>query len=152
MRIAIGTDHAGYQLKNDIASALTAEGYDVKDFGAFSTDPSDYPDIAEIVSLAVARGEYDRGILVCGSGIGMSIAANKVPGIRAALCWSAEIARLSREHNDANVLVLAGRFTPFEEALKISDVWLTTEFSGNERHARRIDKIAEIEQRLDTGT
>ncbi|MHC4886543.1 MAG: ribose 5-phosphate isomerase B [Planctomycetota bacterium] len=143
--IAVGTDHAGIELKNRIAEWLTKEGYTVEDMGAYSPDPCDYPDIAIAVGEAVADGRVDAGVLVCGSGIGISIAANKVTGVRAALCTSEESARLSRSHNDANVLVLAGRDATAADPLGIVGTWLTTPFSEEERHARRIDKIHRYE-------
>lgn len=136
MQIAIGSDHGGYKLKEEIKRYLEKKGYTYKDFGCNSEESCDYPDYGFPVSEAVAKGEYDRGILICKTGIGMSIIANKVKGIRAALCNTSEIAKKSREHNDANVLVLAAVI----DALKIVDVWLNTNFLGG-RHKRRLDKI-----------
>lgn len=138
MNIAIASDHAGFCLKNEIKQAYP--GYDWQDFGAYNTDSVDYTDTGYPAAKAVADGSCEKGILICGSGIGMSIVANKVKGIRAALCNSPEIAKLSRMHNDANVLVLAGRFTPTPMALEIVKVWLETPFEGG-RHQARIDKI-----------
>lgn len=138
MKISIASDHAGFCLKEEIKKALP--DYEWVDFGAHSTDSIDYPDTGFPASKAIAEGECEKGILICGSGIGMSIVANKVPGIRAALCNSPEIARLSRMHNDANVLVLAGRFTPTPLALEIVSVWLNTPFEAG-RHQTRINKI-----------
>ena len=138
MKIAIASDHAGFCLKSELMKALPELEW--KDFGAFSKDAVDYPDTGRPAAESVASGECEKGILICGSGIGMSIVANKVKGIRAALCWMPEIAQLSRQHNNANVLVLAGRFTPVAEAMEIVRVWLATEFEGG-RHQRRIDKI-----------
>ncbi len=146
MRIAIGSDHGGYQLKEEIKKALLEKKYQVEDFGTHSTDSCDYPDIALPVARAVAAGEYDKGILICGTGIGISIAANKVPGIRAALCHDTFSARASREHNDANILALGERVIGRGLALEIVDVWLASEFSGG-RHQKRVDKIAAIEKR-----
>jgi len=139
MKLAIAADHAGFCLKEDIKKAFPQ--YEWQDFGANSEDPVDYPDTGFPAAQAVATGECEKGILICGSGIGMSIVANKVSGIRAALCNTPEIAKLSRLHNDANVLVLAGRFTPAPIAMEIINVWLETPFEGG-RHKRRVDKIA----------
>lgn len=139
MKLAIAADHAGFCLKEDIKKAFPQ--YEWQDFGAFSEDPVDYPDTGFPAAQAVATGECEKGILICGSGIGMSIVANKVSGIRAALCNTPEIAKLSRLHNDANVLVLAGRFTPAPMAMEIIQVWLETPFEGG-RHKRRLDKIS----------
>jgi len=138
MKIAIASDHAGFCLKEELMKAMPE--LDWKDFGAFNKDSVDYPDTGKPAAESVASGECEKGILICGSGIGMSIVANKVKGIRAALCWMPEIAQLSRQHNNANVLVLAGRFTPVAEAMEIVRVWLATEFEGG-RHQRRIEKI-----------
>jgi ribose 5-phosphate isomerase B len=138
MSIAIASDHAGFCLKEDIKQAFPEIEW--KDFGAYSVDSMDYPDSGKPAAKAVADGECEKGILICGSGIGMSIVANRVKGIRAALCNTPEIARLSRQHNDANVLVLAGRFTPVPLALEIVKTWLETPFEGG-RHLNRIDKI-----------
>jgi ribose 5-phosphate isomerase B len=146
LRIAIGSDHGGYQLKEEIKKALLEKKYEIKDFGTHSTDSCDYPDIALPLAQAVAAGEFDKGILICGTGIGISIAANKVPGIRAALCHDTFSARASREHNDANILALGERVIGKGLALEIVDVWLASEFSGG-RHQKRVDKIAAIEKR-----
>ena len=145
MKIAIGADHAGYEDKENVKKTLDDLGIQYEDFGTQSTESVDYPDFAQKVGEAVARGEVDSGLLVCGSGTGMAIAANKVPGVRAAVAWSEEIARLAREHNDANVLSLAARFTPPDEIDKIVRAWFTAKFDGG-RHQRRIDKIKEIEK------
>jgi len=144
VKIAIGCDHAGYVLKEAVKKILGAMECDVYDVGANSDDPVDYPDYAIKVARMVVSGEVERGILICGSGIGMSIVANKFPGIRAALCLDADTARMSRKHNDANVLVLAGRKTGTEEAKTIVRTWLDTDFDGG-RHRRRLDKIINIE-------
>ncbi len=144
MRIALASDHAGYKLKQELLSYLS--NFEVVDFGTDSPQSTDYPDIGFAAAEAVAKGECNRGILICGSGIGMSIVANKVNGIRAALCTSETIARLSRQHNDANILVLPGRFIFFDEAKKIVDTWLTTKFDGG-RHQRRLNKIKKYEER-----
>ena len=145
MKIAIGADHAGYEDKERVKKTLDELGIQYEDFGTQSTDSVDYPDFAQKVGEAVAHGEVDQGLLVCGSGTGMAIAANKVPGVRAAVAWSEEIARLAREHNDANVLSLAARFTPPEEIDKIVRAWFGAHFDGG-RHQRRVDKINEIEK------
>jgi len=141
MKIIIGSDHAGFDLKE--ALKVTFRG--MTDIGTDSTDSVDYPDFGAQVARAVSSGEYERGILICGSGVGMSMVANKFPGIRAALCTDTDTARLSRMHNDANILVLAGRRTDPEMATAIVKVWLDTPFEGG-RHARRLDKIRNIEE------
>ena len=151
MKIAIGADHAGYEDKEKVKKTLDDLGIQYEDFGTQSTESVDYPDYAQKVGEAVARGEVDSGLLVCGSGTGMAIAANKVPGVRAAVAWSEEIARLAREHNDANVLSLAARFTPPEELDKIVRAWFGAHFDGG-RHQRRVDKITEIEKEEATAT
>ena len=145
MKIAIAADHAGYDEKEKIKKTLDEIGVEYTDMGTDSTESVDYPDFARKVGEAVADGEYDKGILVCGSGTGMAIAANKVPGIRAAVAWNEEIARLSRQHNNANVLSLAARYIPDEEQEKIVKVWLETDFEGG-RHERRVEKIEQIEK------
>jgi ribose 5-phosphate isomerase B len=144
MRIALGADHAGVALKDAIRQQLDTRGIETKDFGTHSTASVDYPDIAATVARAVASGAFDRGILVCGTGIGMAMAANKIHGIRAAVVTDEAAARLSREHNDANVLALAGRFTPPEQAGRLVDLFIDTPFSGG-RHQTRVDKIAHLE-------
>lgn len=146
-RIIIGSDHAGFLLKEAIKQYLADKGYALTDVGTDSTEPVDYPDFAAKVANRVSAGGFDRGILVCGSGAGMTIVANKFPHIRAALCLDEETARLSRLHNDTNILVLAGRRTDTELAKSITQMWLNTEFEGG-RHQKRIDKIREIESRL----
>jgi RpiB/LacA/LacB family sugar-phosphate isomerase len=148
MKIALGADHAGVETKNRIVEHLRALDYEVEDLGPASDDSVDYPDYAFEVAERVSRQEADRGILVCGSGIGMSMAANKVDGVRAALCFSAENAALTRQHNDANVLAIAGRQSPIADVLEMVDRFLSTEFDGG-RHARRVDKITEYEKRRD---
>jgi len=148
VRIAIGSDHAGFPLKEELRHRLKSEGHDVVDYGCHSTESVDYPDTAIPVADAVRRGEVDRGILMCGTGIGMSITANKVPGIRAALCGESYAARLAREHNDANVLALGGRITGPELANEIVRVFLGTSFAGG-RHSRRVEKIAASEHRFE---
>ena len=144
--IALGADHAGWQLKEEIKAWLLDRGADVTDFGTHSPDPVDYPDYAAQVGEAVASGKAERGILVCGTGIGMAMTANKVPGVRAAFCPDLFTARMSREHNDANVLALGGRLTGRELALEIVEMWLAAAFQGG-RHARRLGRLAELERR-----
>jgi ribose 5-phosphate isomerase B len=144
MKIAIGSDHAGFVLKETIAARLKDSGYDVEDFGTHSTTPVDYPDIGSAVARAVSEKKADRGILICSTGIGMSIVANKIVGVRAALCDSEETARLSRSHNDANVLALSGTFTSPEKAKGIVNAFLSTEFKAVERHERRVEKIHQL--------
>ena len=142
MLIAIGGDHRGLDVKQFIMKLITGAGHDVKDFGAYTTDSVDYPDVAKEVALAVARGEFARGILICNTGIGMSMAANKVKGIRAALCCDAFMARRARQHNDANVLCLGTGLEP-DVISEIVEAYLTTEFEGG-RHLRRVNKIRAI--------
>lgn len=145
MKIALGSDHGGFALKESIKKYLTEQGYEVEDFGTHSLESVDYPKYALKAAIAVSKGQCDRGILVCSTGIGISIAANKVKGIRAALCGDLLSARLTREHNDTNVLALGAFITGEKLALAIVDTWLTTPFSGEERHQRRIDDISQIE-------
>ena len=141
MRIAIGSDHRGVELKKTIIKLLTEMGHSYEDFGTYNTDPVDYPDIAKKVGKAVARGDFERGILICDNGIGMSIAANKVKGIRAALCYTVFNARRTRQHNDANVLCLgAGEEQVQEPVSEIVNAFLAAEFEGG-RHQRRVDKM-----------
>jgi ribose 5-phosphate isomerase B len=146
MRIALGADHAGVALKHDIKRLLDELQLPYEDVGTYSEQSVDYPDFAERVARGVAAGEFDRGILVCGTGIGMAIAANKIAGIRAAPVTDLDSARLSREHNDANVLALGGRVISRERALEIVRVFLETPFAGG-RHERRIRKIGDLESR-----
>jgi RpiB/LacA/LacB family sugar-phosphate isomerase len=145
--LILGADHAGYELKEDVKAFLMQKGNPVTDAGTKGPESVDYPDFARPVAEAVSAGRFERGILVCGTGIGMSIAANRYPGVRAALCLDEETARLSRLHNDSNVLVLAGRKTDPEQAREIIRVWLETEFEGG-RHAARLGKIRAIEAAL----
>lgn len=146
MKIAVGSDHGGFLLKDEIMKHLKEKNIDFTDFGCFTTEAVDYPDIGQAVGEAVARGEYDKGIICCGTGIGISISANKVPGVRAALCGDCFSAKASREHNDANVLALGERVIGVGLAKMIVDIWLTSEFQGG-RHGRRVEKIAGIEER-----
>lgn len=147
MKVAVASDHAGFSLKDTIRSYLTSLGHEVIDFGTFSEDSVDYPDYAEKVVDALVNGVVDRGILICGTGIGMSIVSNKFPGVRAALCYDEYTARMSRLHNDANILVLGGRVLSGEVAVRIVDIWLNTEFEGG-RHIRRLEKIKRIEEKI----
>ncbi len=139
--VALASDHAGYQLKNEIAASLTKAGYSVLDFGTNGPDSVDYPDYAAHVAAAVTDGRAERGVLVCGSGIGISIAANRHPGVRAALVHDVTTARLCREHNDANVIALGARVIGPEIAKDCVTTFLTTAFEGGERHSRRIAKM-----------
>jgi ribose 5-phosphate isomerase B len=139
-RIPIASDHAGFALKERLRAALTARGFDVQDLGPASEASTDYADYAHPVAREVSEGEVTRGVLLCGTGLGMSYAANRWPHVRAAVAWTPEIARLAREHNDANVLVLPARFLADEDAVAILDAWLETPFEGG-RHTRRIEKI-----------
>ena len=143
MIIALASDHAGYELKTEVIKHLELIGVPAEDFGCFKTDSVDYPDYGVLAARAVARGKADRGILICSTGIGMSIVANKVKGIRAALCTSLDIAEQSRRHVNSNILVMGGNFIDYQLALKIVDVWLKTPFEG-ERHLRRINKIHQL--------
>lgn len=139
MRIALGADHAGFAYKQTLLAHLSQN--ELKDFGAYSTDSVDYPDFAHPVALAVESGEYDLGILICGSANGVAMAANKHQGVRAAICWTVELAVLARTHNDANVLCLPARFISEADAQAIADAFLQTDFEGG-RHANRVHKIS----------
>jgi len=147
MRAAIGCDHAGIGLKNEVLPILEELAIEWKNFGTDSKESVDYPDFGEKVAEEVSKGNFDRGILICGTGIGMSIVANKFPGIRAALCNDAYSAKMSRLHNDANVLILPGRVIDNEVAKIIVKIWFSTPFEGG-RHQRRLDKIKAIEAKL----
>jgi len=138
--LALGCDHGGYELKEYIKIKIAESGYSVRDFGTFSPDSMDYPDVAHPVASAVNSGQYEMAILICGSGNGICMTANKYAGIRAALCWKTELAMLAREHNDANILCLPGRFISQYEALNAVMAFLTTDFEGG-RHQARIEKI-----------
>lgn len=139
--IAIGSDHAGYEFKSQLVSFLEEKGFQVKDMGVYNGDSADYPDFAHPVAYAVEKREVSAGILVCGSGNGVAITANKHQGIRAALCWETEIAKLARQHNNANVICLPSRFISIDSAKEMVDVFLNTAFDGG-RHQRRVDKIS----------
>jgi ribose 5-phosphate isomerase B len=145
MKLAIASDHAGLDLKNRVIALLKQKGIQLEDFGTNNVESVDYPDYGMRVAEAVSKGNMDRGILLCGSGIGMSIVANKYAKVRAALCYDTETARLSRQHNDANVLVMGGRLLKEAQALEIVKIWLETQFEGG-RHLRRLQKIHEIEK------
>jgi ribose 5-phosphate isomerase B len=138
--IPIASDHAGFEMKQKLAEELTRMGYAVQDLGADSGEPSDYPDFAHPLAKEVSDGAAKRGILLCGSGVGVDIVANRYPNVRAALAWKPEIAELSRKHNDSNVLVVPSRYVSESEAIDMMRRWLSTEFEGG-RHARRVDKI-----------
>jgi len=146
MKIAIGADHAGYHLKQDILESIRSLGYDCDDFGTHSADAVDYPDIAVSVARAVAAGKYDRGILICGTGVGMGITANKIRGIRAAVCNDTFTAHETRAHNDANVLCMGGRVIGSGLARDIVKTWLETQFSQGERHTRRVGKMTALDE------
>lgn len=140
MKIALACDHAGFEYKEKLVKHLSEAGYEVKDFGTYTPESMDYPDTVHPLAIAVEKGEFDRGIVLCGSGNGVSMTANKHQGIRCALCWNTELAWLARLHNDANVCALPARFIPYEEAEEITDRFLNTEFEGG-RHQRRVEKI-----------
>jgi ribose 5-phosphate isomerase B len=145
MKIAIGADHAGFEEKEKLKKTLDEIGVEYEDLGTNSTDSVDYPDFGAKVGRAVASGEFDEGIVVCGSGIGIAIAANKIHGVRAAQAWNEETARLARQHNDANVLSIGARVIPEEEIPKIVKAWFEAKFEGG-RHAGRVEKISELEK------
>ena len=148
VRIVVGADHRGVALKRRVLSAMAGAGHDCTDLGVHSEDPADYPDVARQAAEGVAAGRFDRGVLICGSGVGMSIAANKVPGARAALVHTVEGARLCREHNDANVLALAGGTLAPHDAGAVVAAFLDTPFAGG-RHRRRVDKIIAMERQAE---
>lgn len=150
MIIALGSDHAGFPLKEEIKDHLQQKGIKYRDYGCYSPESVDYPDIAETVALAVVQGQCDKGILVCGTGIGVSIAANKVPGIRAALCGDVFSAKAAVEHNDANILTMGQRVTGPGLAMEIVDAWLAASFLGD-RHKRRVDKITALDKKYGRG-
>ncbi len=143
MKISIGSDHRGIEQRQTAAAAIEALNFQSDDCGTYSTESCDYPDIAEVVAQRVAAGDSDRGILICGTGIGMSIAANKVPGIRAAVCHDRTTTVLSRQHNNANVLCLAGSLSS-DQITELVSIWLVTAFEGG-RHQRRVEKISQLE-------
>ena len=145
MKIAIGSDHGAFALKNTVKAHLESKGYEVCDYGTYSLDSCDYPDFAEKAAKAVASGECEKGIVLCTTGIGISIAANKVKGIRCALLHDIWSAKMTREHNDTNMMALGAALVGEMLAKQIVDTWLGTEFSGDERHQRRIDKMMALE-------
>lgn len=145
-KIALAADHAGYEEKEQLKSTLDEMGVEYDDLGTDSCDAVDYPDYAVKAAEGVSRGDYEQALLVCGSGTGMAIAANKVRGVRAAVAWNEEIARLARQHNDANVLSLAARYTPLDELRNIVKAWFGADFEGG-RHERRVEKINEFEKK-----
>jgi ribose 5-phosphate isomerase B len=147
MRIAFGSDHAGFDLKNQLMPAAAALGHEIVDVGAFDGGPSDYPDFAEAVGRTILDGHADRGVLICGSGVGASVAANKIPGIRAGLCHDTYSAHQGVEHDDTNVLVMGSRIVGPELAKDLVRVFLEAHYSGEERHRRRVGKIAELERK-----
>jgi ribose 5-phosphate isomerase B len=140
MKIAIGSDHAGFELKEKLQAYLKKKGFDIKDFGTYSADRADYPDFAHPVAEAVEEKEAEMGVLICGSGNGVNMTANRHHGVRSALCWNAEIAQLARQHNDANIIALPARYISEQEAEKCLDVFFTTAFEGG-RHTDRVKKI-----------
>ncbi|MBE0639981.1 MAG: ribose 5-phosphate isomerase B [Bacteroidales bacterium] len=141
--IPIGSDHAGFQLKFFLIKTLEKEGFTFKDFGTFSEESVDYPDFVHQVAFAINRGEFEKGIIICGSGQGANMTANKYPEVRSALCWSIEQARLSRLHNNANIIALPGRFIDFAEAAEAVKVFFSTDFEGG-RHEQRVNKISRL--------
>ena len=144
LKIIIGSDHAGFSLKDALKKSLAEADVEILDVGAHSSEPVDYPDFGRKVAEKVSSGEFARGILICGSGVGMTIVANKFPNVRGVLCLDSDTARMSRKHNDTNILILAGRRTDINTAKAIAGTWLETEFEGG-RHSRRLDKIKKIE-------
>ena len=149
MHIVIGADHAGFELKQLIGNYLRHLGYDVVDVGTNSDDPVDYPDFAEAVSKVIVEGRAERGVLICGSGVGTSVSANKIPGIRAGLCHNTYAARQGVEHDDMNVLVLGARVIGIALARELVDAFLTANFNGEERHRRRVEKIRALEKKYE---
>ena len=148
--LVIGSDHGGLELKKAVKAALASRGIDTDDFGTDNSESVDYPDFAEKVAGAVSRGDAERGILICGTGIGMSITANKFPGVRAALATDEFMAQMAKEHNNANILVLGGRVLPVDLAVKMVNVWLDTAYEGG-RHQLRLDKITKVEDAVRAG-
>jgi RpiB/LacA/LacB family sugar-phosphate isomerase len=148
MRIVLGSDHAGFDMKQDLVGFVRGLGHEIVDVGTNSTAPVDYPDFAESVGMAVRNGQAERGVLVCGSGVGASVAANKIPGIRAGLCHDSYSARQGVEHDDINVLVLGSRVVASELARDLVRIFLAAKFSGEERHVRRLGKIRNLESKF----
>lgn len=141
LNIAIGSDHAGFELKEKVVEWLNSSNFEAKDFGTFSRESVDFPDFAHAVASEVENGKFNIGILICGTGIGVDMTANKHQGIRSALCWNKEVSKLAKGHNNANIICLPGRLISIEEAIEILEVFFNTEFEGG-RHKRRIDKIS----------
>ena len=146
MKVAVGADHAGFSAKKELIATLTNLGHEVMDLGSLTPEPVDYPKIAEKVAMEISSGRSERGILICGTGIGMGIAANKIPRVRAAVCFDEFTTRVSRTHNDSNVLCLGGRVLSDSEIVRLAQFWLEAKFEGG-RHARRVSQIDEIEKR-----
>ncbi len=147
MKIAIGADHGGFELKEKLVKFLRKKNYKVKDFGTNSLDSCDYPEFGIGVSRGVSSKRFDRGILICKTGVGFSILANKFPGVRAVVAYNVKVAKLSRQHNDTNILIFGSKFVNFDKAIKILKIWLSTDFEGD-RHSRRLNQIREIEKKL----
>ncbi|MEO5761653.1 MAG: ribose 5-phosphate isomerase B [Vicinamibacteria bacterium] len=147
MRIAVGSDHAGFTLKQEMAEGLRKAGHDVVDVGTYSTEPVDYPDSAEAIGKAVVEGRAERGVLICGSGVGASVAANKIKGVRAAICHDAYSAHQGVEHDDMNVLVLGGRIVGPSLATELVQAFVGAKYTNEERHNRRLDKVKALENR-----
>lgn len=147
MKIAIGSDHGGYELKQKVIEFLKEEQYNIEDYGTHSKESCDYPLIGFEVAKAVSDGKADRGILICKTGVGMAIIANKLHGIRAAACYDKDMTKSSREHNDCNIIVLAANYTDFKQAKEMLEIWLTTEQSGD-HHQRRVKQIKEFESKI----
>lgn len=143
MKISMACDHGGLELKNALKAHLENSGYEVCDFGTYTTDSCDYPDYAKLAAQAVSSGECDFGVVVCTTGIGVSIVANKVKGVRCALCQNADMATMTRKHNNANVIAFGQKYTSVDDAIAMTDAFLTTEFEGG-RHQRRVDKIENL--------
>ena len=152
MKLVIGSDHAGFELKEEVLAKLTSEGHEVVDLGAFNAEPSDYPDFAELVGQAIKRGSAPRGILICGSGVGVCVAANKIPGIRAGMCHDTYSAHQGVEHDDMNVLVLGARIIGYELAFELCRAFVAAKFQANEeRFQRRFKKVQAIEAKYMCG-
>jgi RpiB/LacA/LacB family sugar-phosphate isomerase len=147
MRVVLGSDHAGYELKEELKELLSGLGHEILDVGTNSTDPADYPDFAEALAVELKEGRADRGVLICGSGVGASIAANKIPGIRAGLCHDTYSAHQSVEHDNVNVLVMGARIIGIELARELLRAFLAASYTAEERHRRRLEKVLEIERR-----
>ena len=145
MKVALASDHAAFKSKEEVKAYLEKKGFEVTDYGTFKEDSMDYPDTIKLACRAVARHEAERAVVLCGSGVGASIVANKIRGIRAALCMDEYTAEFSRKHNDANAIVLAGRRRTIDDISRYIDIWFSTEYEGG-RHQKRLDKIAEIER------